>query len=187
MTTRLRRRMGVLLVTLGALGALALPGAAMGSAPASNPQAAEFEKKFLTETIDHHFMGVQMGRLCMDKSRSRRLGDICTAIVVNQGEEIKRMRDDFLLDWYGVEKHPMLMPADRSDLRMLARRSGRRFDITLSRMFIEHHQVQLARSYECLTSAAHHKLQHTCMDQIETQSREIRQFRRVLRSYGLRR
>ena len=179
-----RTRSRLALIATGALitGAVALSSLASASQPADNTTAANFEKSFLTETIDHHFMGVKMGRICQDRSRSRRLGDICTAIVANQASEISRMRDDFLLDWYGVDKHPMLMPADKADLAELRKRRGRAFDRALSRMFIAHHKVQIARSRACLTQAEHHKLKHTCMDQIDTQSDEIRQFRRVLRS-----
>lgn len=179
---RLRRATAAVL----AAGATALAFAATVNAagPAADPTAAEFERAFLAQTIDHHFMGVEMGRLCMDKSRSRRLGDICTAIVVNQSAENVRMRDDFLLGWYGVEKHPAMAAADRRMLRELEAKRGRSFDIALSRMFIEHHQMQIARSRQCVTAAAHHELKHLCMDQIETQTREIRQFRRVLLAYG---
>jgi uncharacterized protein (DUF305 family) len=173
------------LVAAVALGLLSgATSQAWASEPAREQDTARFETSFLTETIDHHYMGVLMGRLCMDKARSRRLGDVCTAIVVNQGEEIARMRDDFLLDWYDVEKHATLMPSDRNDLRELARERGAAFDIALSRMFIEHHTVQIGRSRECVEQAEHHKLKHVCMDQIDTQSQEIRQFRRILRSYG---
>jgi len=129
-------------------------------------------------------MGVGMGRLCMDKSRTRRLGDICTAIVVSQSAENVRMRDDFLLGWYGVEKHPAMRAADRRMLRDLDAKRGRSFDIALSRMFIEHHEMQIQRSRECLTSAEHHELKHVCMDQIATQTREIKQFRCMVRAYG---
>ena len=171
---------GVVALATASLAGGAAP--AMASAPASNPTAANFERSFLIETIDHHFMGVKMGRICMERSRSRRLGDICTAIVVNQGEEIARIRDDFLLDWYAIDKHPMVMPADAGDLRSLRRRRGRAFDRAVSRMFIEHHRMQISRSRACLTQAQHHEVQHVCADQIDTQSDEIRQFRQVLRS-----
>jgi uncharacterized protein (DUF305 family) len=161
---------------------VALPGSASASQPAANPTAASFEQSFLSETIDHHFMGVKMGRLCMDKAVSNRLGDICTAIVATQSGEIARMRDQFLLDWYGVEKHPELTRADRADLAELRGRRGNRFDRAVSRMFIEHHEMQIASSQTCLDQAEHHELIHTCMDQIETQSAEIKQFRKVLRA-----
>jgi uncharacterized protein (DUF305 family) len=182
MTKRSRASLAAISAALVAAMLVALAISAAASGPATNPNAASFERSFLTETIDHHYMGVKMGRACMDKSRSRRLGDICTAIVVNQGEEIARMRDDFLLDWYGVEKHPALSAADRRDLRELRQLRGRAFDRTLSRMFIEHHETQIARSRACLNQAEHHELKHVCMDQIDTQATEIGQFRKVLRS-----
>ena len=175
-------RAAALLATVAA--AAVAPSQAHASAPATDLAKAAFEQSFLKETIDHHYMGVKMGRVCMDRSRSRRLGDICTAIVVSQSEELARMRDQFLLGWYGVEKHPALMPADRADLAELRKLRGRKFDVRLSRMFIEHHRMQIDRSKTCLSSAEHHELIHTCMDQIDTQSDEIKQFRRVLRSYS---
>lgn len=182
-----RRRL-CLILTAGALtaGSIAGPGGASASAPATSPATAGFERSFMTQTIDHHYMGVKMGRLCMDKARSFRLADICTGIVVSQSQELAKMRDDFLLDWYGVEKHPMLMAADRASLARLAKRRGRSFDVAMARMFIEHHEMQISRSQQCLKQAEHHKLVHTCMDQIDTQSDEISQLRKVLRAYGVR-
>ena len=185
-TTALHRPMRRSLSMMLAATAIMAPAAA-ASGPAADPAKGQFEQSFLSRTIDHHFMGVEMGRLCVDRSRSRRLGDICTAIVVNQSEEIVRMRDDFLLGWYGIDKHAQLAAADRKMMRDLERRRGRSFDIALSRMFIEHHEMQIQSSRTCRTSAEHHEVQHLCMDQIDTQLSEMRQFRRVLRSYGLRR
>jgi uncharacterized protein (DUF305 family) len=184
MSKRTTSRRAAIAAALTAAAVVTAPAvSAKASQPASNPTTAQRERSFLTETIDHHYMGVRMGRLCVDKARSRRLGDICTAIVVNQAAEIVRMRDDFLLDWYGVEKHPALTPTDRRDLNRLRRRRGRAFDVALARMFIEHHQMQVSRSQGCVSQAEHHELRHVCMDQIDTQSAEIGQFRRVLRSY----
>lgn len=176
-----------LAVTGMAAVAFLVPSTASASGPAGDPAKAGFEQTFIAETIDHHFMGVKMGRLCMDRARNGRLSNLCTAIVVNQSMELSRMRDDFLLTWYGVEKHPMLMEADVAMLKELSKRKGKRFDIALSRAFIEHHEMQIERSEACLTSAEHHALIHTCMDQIDTQQDEIKQFRGVLRAYGLKR
>lgn len=173
-----------LVAAIAASAAIAAPAGA--SAPAADPGAAGFEQTFISQTVDHHYMGVKMGRLCMDRARSGRLADLCTAIVVAQSMELARMRDDFLLEWYGVEKHPALMKSDVGALKRLSKRRGRSFDVAVARMFIDHHRMQIERSRACLTSAEHHALVHTCMDQIDTQSDEIRQFRRVLRSYGLR-
>ena len=161
-----------------ALAALTLAPAAQADAPAPTAPAAQFETTFLAETVDHHFMGVQMGRLCMDRAVSFRLGDICTAIVVSQGEENSRMRT-WLRDWYGTDKHPAMTADMRAELRGLARKRGRAFDRAMAKAFIEHHTVQISKSTDCRKQAFHHDLVDMCGDQVETQSAEIKQLRRI--------
>lgn len=163
-----------------ALAALAFAPAAQADAPAPAAPAAQFETTFLPETIEHHYMGVQMGRLCMDRAVSFRLGDICTAIVANQMEEVSRMRT-WLRDWYGTDKHPAMTAEMRAELRALARKRGRAFDRAMAKAFIEHHTVQIGRSTDCQKQAFHHDLVDMCGDQVETQSAEIKQLRRIAR------
>ena len=61
------------------LALLAFGGASgTASAPAPDPGAAAFEQAFLTNTIDHHFMAVEMGRMCVEKGTRRKLPTCAT-------------------------------------------------------------------------------------------------------------
>ena len=75
------------------------------------------------------------------------------------------------------------LDGDMADMQQLEEAErGREFDVLVSRMFIEHHLLQIARSKRCLRRAFHDELEDLCRRQIETQAREIRTFRSVIRS-----
>lgn len=171
-------RLRVILVAL-----LALAGAAFAAAPARahgpTPSEAQFETEFMTETIDHHFAGVKMAELCLEKGTSKQLRDVCSDIAAGQSKEIEVMQR-FLESWYDVKKEPELMPADQQMLEELAALEGKAFDIGVSEAFIDHHRIQIERSQVCLEQAFHRALIELCEKQIKTQSREIRVFERVI-------
>jgi uncharacterized protein (DUF305 family) len=171
-----------------AVAAVALsPLVASGSGPAPEAPQASFEQAFLTNTIDHHFMAVEMGSLCVEKGRKHKLRDVCQDIVENQSAEIEEMRG-YLRDWYGTDKEPMMpddpLDGDMADMEELEQAApGREFDVLVSRMFIEHHLLQIARSTRCLRMAYHDELEDLCRRQIRTQAAEIRIFENVVRAY----
>jgi uncharacterized protein (DUF305 family) len=180
------KRMFPALATLVVAAALS-PTAALASGPAPDGPKAAFEQAFLTHTIDHHFMGVEMGELCVTKGRHPKLRDVCQDIIENQSAEIEEMRA-YLRDWYGTDKEPMMpddpLDGDMSDMEDLEQAAaGEEFDVLVSKMFIEHHLLQIARSTRCLRKAYHDELKHLCRRQIKAQSREIRIFAKVIAAY----
>jgi uncharacterized protein (DUF305 family) len=176
------------LLALAVIVAALTPVAAGASGPAPQPDKAAFEQAFLTNTIDHHFMAVEMGELCVDKGRHPKLRRVCGDIVENQSAEIEEMRG-YLRAWYGQDKEPMMpddpLDGDQSDMAELeAAAVGEEFDVMVSEMFIEHHLLQIARSKRCLRKAYHDELKDLCRRQIETQAGEIRVFHKVIKAYG---
>ena len=173
------RSMKLVAIGLFALAVVTiLPSApAYGHAPTEAQKA--FEIEFMQETIDHHFSGVEMAELCLDKATSKKLRRVCSDIATGQAEEI-RLLQRYLEDWYEIEKEPELMPADQQMLEELAALEGRAFDVALSEAFIEHHRTQIGRSQVCLEEAFHRELVRLCKKQITTQSREIRVFEQVI-------
>lgn len=161
------------------LATAALAGSTAAYAHNPTPSQAAFEIEFMKETIDHHFAGVKMAELCLEKGTSKKLRGVCSDIAVGQSEEIEVMQR-WLDKWYDVEKEPELMPADEQMLTDLAALEGREFDVAVSTAFIEHHRVQISRSQVCLEEAVHRELIKLCKQQIETQSREIRIFEKVV-------
>jgi uncharacterized protein (DUF305 family) len=180
----LRRRAFSGFVAVTTLLTAGFAAGAAGSAPAPDEQAAKFERKFLAETIDHHFGAVKMGRICERKGEDRRLERVCPEIVDAQSEEIDTMRR-WLERWYGDKKSPELDAQMKADLEELRRaRRGEEFDVMVSEMFIEHHEQQVRRSKRCLQKAAHKRLVAMCKEQIEVQRAEIKLFEKVIESYA---
>jgi uncharacterized protein (DUF305 family) len=187
MTNLKRRTVSVALAAAAMLLTLAA-GSAVASGPAPEPNKAAFEQAFLTNTIDHHFMAVEMGELCVAKATHPKLPDVCQDIVENQSAEIEEMRG-YLRDWYGYDKQPMMpddpLDGDMADMEELeAAAVGEEFDVLVSTMFIEHHLLQIARSKRCLRKAYHDELKDLCRRQIKAQTREIRIFHKVIHAYG---
>lgn len=162
---------------------LALSATAVASGPAPKKGQAKFEQEFLTMTIDHHFAGVKMGEICVEKNVDPRLDEVCSDIIANQSAEIEEMRG-YLRQWYGQDKEPMLDESAQQDLAELRETEpGEEFDVLVSRMFIEHHRIQIRNSQKCLKKAFHPELRDLCRRQIEAQSREIEVFEAVIASY----
>jgi uncharacterized protein (DUF305 family) len=186
MTTSKRLYVLPAVVAAAAVAALS-PAGAVASGPAPEAPEAAFEQAFLTNTIDHHFMAVEMGELCVAKGTHPKLPDVCQDIVEDQSAEIEEMRG-YLRDWYGYDKEPMMpddpLDGDMSDMEELEQAAvGEAFDVLVSEMFIEHHLLQIARSKRCLRKAYHDELKDLCRRQIKTQAREIRIFDKVIHAY----
>ena len=165
------------------LATFALAATAVADGPAPDERRAKFEREFLMMTIDHHFAGVKMGEICVERNTDPRLDRVCSDIVRTQSQEIDEMRG-YLRDWYGDDKQPMLDDMARHDLEELHEAAtGEEFDVLVSEMFIEHHRMQIRNSERCLRKAFHAELKDLCRRQIETQSREIEIFESVIESY----
>lgn len=160
-----------------------LAGAAVADGPAPKKKQSKFEHEFLTMTIDHHFAGVKMGEICVERNTDPRLDPVCSDIIEMQSQEIDEMRA-YLRDWYGYDKEPMLDDMAREDLEELREaRRGEEFDVLVSEMFIEHHRLQIRNSERCLKKAFHPELKDLCQRQIEAQSSEIEIFEAVIEGY----
>lgn len=171
----MRTRSKILARTLGATAATFLLAVfvtqAKADAPAPRP-AAQFEVKYLSGTIDHHFMAVQMSELCPGRVVLPPLLDLCSQIVSDQGGEIEQMKG-WLRSWYGFEKEPVMRPSDETQLRKLAALSGPAFDVTYMRMMSRHHERGVREAARCLRQSFHPELRNFCAHVIEEQNREI--------------
>jgi uncharacterized protein (DUF305 family) len=160
----------VLAAVLAVLAVWASPAAADGPAPTK--PAARFEVKYLTQTIDHHFMAVQMAELCPGRAEHQPLLDLCAQIAADQTGEIELMHG-WLADWYAVEKEPEMKPGDENMLRKLAALSGPAFEVSFMKMMVRHHQRAVRDGAQCRRMAYHPELHGFCAHVIEEQSREI--------------
>lgn len=190
---RIKNTVRSLVAVMVAFGGLvALSGPAAAEAPAPTPQQARFEVDFMMDTIDHHYLGVRMGQMCVERatapppSSDQTLRDTCAQIVATQTQEIQQLQT-WLADWYGITKEPELPPNGDAMLDKLARREGESFDIEVSRMFIQHHQSFLPVADKCTETAAHAELRDLCAQMYDTQAREIDVFTSILNDHGLNR
>lgn len=184
---RSRRRSPLMLVSALIAGSaifLVAPGAS-AAAPASSPAAAEFEVEFLEMMMDHHQMALHMADLCLEKAVNEDLVALCGTIAESQAEEIERMQG-WLLDWYGIEREPMMDdPAHQERMMELEMLSGEEFEMAFLQMMSEHHAMAVGEATECLRRAEHRELRGLCRQIVVTQLREIAQMERWLcRWYG---
>ncbi len=136
-------------------------------------------------TINHHFSGVQMGRLCVEKATREDLRTLCDQIVEAQEAEIRQLQS-WLAEWYGITDFtPRLTPEDQQMLEHLASLSGTEFDMEISREFTRHHVQIIVRAAGCLERAFHEDLLDFCEDTVVMQGEEAREFRRILCDLGV--
>lgn len=172
----LRRIVATAALVGAALSLLAGPAAATGPAP--DMAVARFETGFMTTTIDHHLSGVRLGELCQRKAVTPRLSTLCGEIAMSQQAQIVKLQG-WLADWYGVDKMPMLMPADQRMLDRLATLDGTRFDLAVLGHFTEHHAMFVEEGTECVDTVHHPTLRGLCGRMVAAQAREIGQFAQI--------
>lgn len=139
----------------------------------------------MTATIDHHFMAVEMGEMCVAEATDpppasdETLRETCADIVAAQLQEIDQLQS-WLEDWYGIQKEPTMPPGGQQMMNRLERRHAEAFDIAVSRDFIRHHRTLLPDALRCTEVAAHEELQDLCRMLYETQRQEIGTFKGVI-------
>lgn len=179
----------IIAVGLAASGLFAIGGTAAAEEPAPDQRQARFEVDFMTDTIDHHFLAVQMGEMCLDKatapppSSDQTLRDTCAQIVATQTQQIEQLQT-WLEDWYGITKEPELPPNGDEMLDKLRRAEGEEFDIEVSKMFIQHHQSFLPDAAKCIRTAYHDELRDLCEEMYAAQRSEIEVFKSILNDHG---
>lgn len=154
------------------LAAIASAAPAAADAPAPTRSAARFEVKYLTTTIDHHFMAVQMAELCPGRAVHPELLELCAQIAADQSAEIEQLQA-WLLDWYGIQNEPTMKRGQARQLQKLAALSGPEFEIEFMEMMIKHHEKAVRDAEKCLDKAYHPELHEFCSHVIEEQSAEI--------------
>jgi uncharacterized protein (DUF305 family) len=157
------------------------PARADGPAPTDTQQQAEVE--YMQFVADHHLMGTLMAEMGQIKAERRRLEKLCARIERVQAREIGLVQRR-LAGWYGIDNAPDITDADADDLDALGDFEGGEFDVELSRTFIDHHRDIIERSREVLPLLRHRTLRRLAEDIIRAQSREIRGFEAIIRSYG---
>jgi uncharacterized protein (DUF305 family) len=150
----------------------AVPTLADGPAPTQSQ--SNYEIRFMTNMIDHHFMAVQMAELCQDRAVHEELLTLCQQIESTQQQEIDQMQA-WLEDWYGVTYEPEMSPGDRQRMEQLAELFGEEFEIEFMQRMIRHHWKAVVRGSQCVDRAYHPELIEMCEGIVMTQTEEIRQ------------
>ncbi|WP_078585148.1 DUF305 domain-containing protein [Streptomyces anulatus] len=171
------------IISVSRVGAAVLmaAGLALAAAPAAVAGGdSEFnEKEFLAMTVDHHFGGVHMAEMCVDKATRADLKGLCVEIKDTQSQEITTMRS-WLKAWYGTDETPSVPHEAMPMMHELSGLSGRAFDVKLSRHFAQHHREFLPEADECRKHAKHNELRDLCDTMHKTQTEEIGKFEAVI-------
>ena len=176
---------------LAVTGTAVAAGPVAADEPAPHRSEARFEVKFMTQTIDHHFLAVKMGELCLEKATAPppfsdgTLRATCVNIVAAQNAQIQKLQT-WLADWYGIEKEPTLPPGGEQTLRKLQREDGENFDVDVSKRFIEHHRQLIPRAERCTEEAAHQELADLCAMMVQAQLEEIQVFDGIINDHDRR-
>jgi uncharacterized protein (DUF305 family) len=150
------------------------PAPALASGPASDPSAAAFEKRFLTDMIDHHSMAVEMAMMCEERATHPELRALCSEMRTMQTQEIQTMQS-WLSSWYGMTHTHEMTPGMQKMMDRLRSLSGDEFEIEFLRTMIRHHETAVRKSRQCQRQAEHQDLIDLCRTMEQAQSQEIEQ------------
>jgi uncharacterized protein (DUF305 family) len=165
-----------------AIAAIVMATTVSASGPAPNKDQAQFEVRFLTMMIDHHFAAVKMAELCTGRTIHPELQAMCDHIKTSQMAEIQKMQG-WLQTWYGVTHQPELDGKSRKQIEKLSQLTGAAFEIAFMTMMIEHHSMAIMEGVECLQRAYHPEMINMCAMMICDQAEEIAQMRLWLQQW----
>ncbi len=203
----LSRPLGAFIVVFAAALLVGLAANANSREPGRG-KTGPFEVKYLKFIIDHHYSALRMTELAAGTDPTRDEAITSTegtsptpqssvtaakadlnslksmARMANrvQREEILKAQQ-FLHDWYGIERQPRLRDKGREFISELQEaEAGREFDKTFLRLFSRHHYLALGPTIQCLTGAdvAHVDLERYCRGIVNAQTSEIDEMRHML-------
>lgn len=164
------------LLTLGLLVGMftvvVTPAAA--SAPAPNPETAQYEVDFMQQMIDHHTMAAVMGTVCLPRAVHDELRQTCTDIITSQGREIVTM-ESWLVRWYSQFSVPSLTSGEIHQVAQLASLRGGEFEMAFMQQMSMHHEMAIEMAQTCVAQAYHGDLVNLCQNVITAQQDEIQQ------------
>ncbi|HVS52447.1 MAG TPA: DUF305 domain-containing protein [Opitutaceae bacterium] len=146
------------------------------SAPAPNKDQAQFEVRFLTMMIDHHYGAVKMAELCAGRTVHPELQQTCDNIESSQTQEIATMRS-WLQSWYGTDHAPTLTPKMQRQVDQLSKLTGTEFEQQFMLMMIPHHANAIIMATDALLRAYHPDLLNMAAKMAGSQADEIAQMR----------
>lgn len=170
----------------GLFGAVLVAGTtaspALAAAPAPKESVAKFEVDFMSETIRHHNLAIEMGELCLQEAvGDDQLPQLCASVVTTQTQQREQLQS-WLTEWYGVAppSDDALPPNGDETLDKLARYDGEAFDTAMAATFIRHHFTFLPGTDKCRDKAYHGQLAELCDTMYNAQLAQIPQFREVV-------
>jgi uncharacterized protein (DUF305 family) len=173
------------------LGALAVVSAALSVSPVAwavtppEQHQKQFEIRFLSQMIDHHYGAVKMSELCAGRTVHPDLQAMCDQIETAQKQEIATMQQ-WLKTWYGVTHEPRLDGKMQQQVQQLSKLTGAAFEKAYLVMMVPHHAMALTMSTPSLLIAYHAELLNMNAMTVASQADEIVQMRLwLLQWYGI--
>lgn len=158
------------------MASLVMSTALFASAPAPNKDQAQFEVKFLSQMIDHHYAAVKMAELCPGRTIHPELQQMCDSIESSQTQQIATMRS-WLQSWYGTDHAPTLSPKMQRQVDQLSKLTGAGFEQQFMLMMIPHHATAILMATDALLRAYHADLLNMAAMMAGSQADEIAQMR----------
>lgn len=134
------------------------------------------ERWFLTRTIEHHTMGVEMAYLCAQEATDGLLRETYARIGRDQTEQTPVMQS-WLKRWYGGKTNAS-WPQNGRDLLTYLAQPERGFDFDTEMADEFGHTMR--RSTKCLQRAQHQELHALCSSQMLHQTVDIADFEMVM-------
>jgi uncharacterized protein (DUF305 family) len=149
---------------------------ATANEPAPTQAQAQYEIRFMTDMIDHHWMAVHMAMMCLEKAVHPELLEMCAQIRDTQQQEIATMQG-WLQEWYGVSYAPEMTNGAMQRMHRMHHMTAEEFEIAFMKSMIRHHWTAVVRATGCLDRAYHSDLIAICQEIVIAQVSEIETMR----------
>ncbi|MER3481673.1 MAG: DUF305 domain-containing protein [Meiothermus sp.] len=162
-----------------------------GMAELNKLKGKDFDIAYMSMMIEHHRGAVEMAQQALRVSKDARIRRAAQEIIDVQNQEIAQLTA-WLKAWYGVAPSQRYMNLMRSDMRgmmdsaMGGMQAHAGMVMPVDRAFLEgmipHHQDAIDMSELALKKATQPELRKFAQGVIDTQSKEIRQYREWLKT-----
>ncbi len=182
------------LLALSAAFAQGMGGMQMGTqgmAELNKLKGKDFDIAYMSMMIEHHRGAVEMAQQALRVSKDARIRRAAQEIIDVQNQEIAQLTA-WLKAWYGVAPSQRYMNLMRSDMRgmmdsaMGGMQAHAGMVMPVDRAFLEgmipHHQDAIDMSELAMKKATKPELRKFAQGVIDTQSKEIRQYREWLKT-----
>jgi uncharacterized protein (DUF305 family) len=161
---------------------LTIPTIAVAHDHDSDRHEARYDIQFLDTMIEHHRQGIEMFKLAVQKSHSKKVKSKAQTMLDEQQKDIPKLQSlRNKIQSNAQESVNMDLPGmENMDMNELSSKSGKDFDEEFLKMTIKHHEGAIKMSEDALNKAQNKDVRNKAKMTIDKQTKEIAELKKML-------